>query len=119
LRFFTTSIAGSIAVRSPLGVCGERRRAAPSALSGSSGRDAERVGQRVGAQQLVGLGVAAALAVVGLLLGDELDLADVAGVLLEPLAHPRDVRLGGVALEVDVDEDLAPDVVRRARGRPG
>jgi hypothetical protein len=87
-------------------------------LSGSSGRDAEGVGQRVGAQQLVGLGVAAALAVVGLLLGDELDLADVAGVLLEALAHPRDVR-GGVALEVDVHEDLAADVVRRARGRLG
>jgi hypothetical protein len=37
LRFLTTSIAGSIAVRSPLGVCGERASRSARALSGSSG----------------------------------------------------------------------------------
>ena len=57
LEFLTVSIDGSIVVRPPPGAMGASASRSFSALSGVVGRDAEGVGQRVGAQQVVGLGV--------------------------------------------------------------
>ena len=59
LEFLTVSMAGSIVVCPPPGASGRQRVAQLERVVGLVGRDAEGVGQRVGAQQVVGLGVAA------------------------------------------------------------
>jgi hypothetical protein len=83
---------------------------------GAVGRDPERVRQRVGPEQLVGLRVALALLVVGLLLGDELHALDVRD-LRDQRVDAVDVGRLGVRLEVDVGEHAAPDLVGGARRR--
>ena len=56
-RFLTSSIAGSTTRALAAGRAAARARRAACRRCRAVGRDAERVGQRVGAQQLVGLGV--------------------------------------------------------------
>ena len=71
---------------------------------GLVGRDPEGVGQRVRAEQVVGLGVARALLAQRLGLGDVLDLADVGDAVVEQVVHAGDVAGLGIGLQVDVDQ---------------
>jgi hypothetical protein len=108
-RFLTSSLAAR--------GHGRERVAELADVAGLVGRDAERVGQRVGPQQLVGLWVLALLLGVGLGLGDVRDLADVRRVLRERPAHALDRGVVGVRLEEDVHQDLSPDLVGGAGRR--
>ena len=111
-------VDGRVDRRAPAAGRGGRQRVAQlQRVVGRVGRDAEGVGQRVGAQQVVGLGVLRLLLLERLGLGQVLDLAHVRDLVVEQALDADDVVALGVGLEVDVDQHPAAHVVGRAGRR--